>query len=119
MGFNTTVVVMNDALHAIAEDKNFGKTLADKVIGVGFSFKKRSDLYVPAMNHVNAAHVIETHHSDGMHAVLTGGNCGSDLGYVGGYTLDETTEDGKRNLLRQLAANLGFDIKLTKRAVAK
>ncbi len=98
MGFNTTVVVMNDALHQIEEDKEFGRKLAQAAL---LTYNRgRQD--VSAGNHVNAATVIESHHADGIHLIAVGGNYGQDLGYVGGYR--STPED----MLRSLADQLGY-----------
>lgn len=109
MGFNTTVVVLNDALHQIRDDKEFGVKLYDAVTVVG-----RGGKDVSAGNHGNAARVIETHHADGLHAVIVGGNTGDDLGYVGNYSLDLGTEEGKRFLLQKMAARFGYSISLRK-----
>lgn len=73
MGFNTTVVVLNDALDQIAKDPEFGKNLVDAIM------RRRRDgeyVTVPAGNHCNAAEVIETHHADYDVLVRIGGNTG-------------------------------------------
>jgi hypothetical protein len=111
MGFNTTVVVLNDALHQIRDDKEFGAKLYSAVLEIA----RGKTVDISAGGHCNAATVIEQHHADGLHAVLVGGNYGIDLGYVGGYSLNPEEDNGARNLLRQLASNLGFDISLKKR----
>jgi len=69
---------------------------------------------VSAGNHCNAATVVETHHAGTLQAVLVGGNCGIDLGCAGHYNLDLETFDGKKQLLKQLAANLGVKISVGK-----
>lgn len=99
MGFNTTVVVLNDALHAIAEDKDFGKNLSDVILG----FSRQGSInFVPAQNHANAAHVIETHHADSMHLVGIGGNIGYDFGRMGNYRSKE------EEMFHAWAEKLGF-----------
>lgn len=109
MGYNSTVVVMNDALHAIAEDKEFGKKLSDAVLRVSGHGSRplqfRSDADVSAMSHVNAATVIETHHADGMNLIAVGGNAGYDFGHMGGYRAVE------EELLRNWAHKLGYDLR--------
>jgi hypothetical protein len=79
MGFNTTVVVLNDALDQIANDPEFGKKLADAIRCIGYRPGPHS-LYVTAGNHSNAASVVETHHSSMTVVVAVGGNYGSVLG---------------------------------------
>ena len=77
MGFNTTVVVLNDALSYIAEDPEFGRRLYDAISNL--SRDKRG--YVSAHSvhggvYCNAATVIETHHADHDVTVVVGGNRG-------------------------------------------
>lgn len=73
MGFNTTVVVLNDALSDIEQDPDFGKKLAAAIRSVS-CYNKPID--VSAMGHCNAASVIESHHADNSVYVKVGGNYG-------------------------------------------
>ena len=77
MGFNTTVVVLNDALEDIANDPNFGKNLASAIRKIS-CFGGTVD--VPAYSkygiHSNSAIVIESHHADYDVLVRVGGNNG-------------------------------------------
>ena len=109
MGFNTTVMVYNDALGSIARDPEFGKTLADAILTLREAGGR------VAVNKSDAARVIETHHADGTAVVAVGGNHGSVLGYVGGT--DHHTDAGKLAALRSLADALGF--KLIRKPVKK
>jgi len=109
MGFNTTVVVLNDALHDIKEDKEFGKKLAD---AISHRSVTKDGVDVSAGSHMNAARVIETHHADGLEAVLVGGNCGEDLGYIGSWQLDPGTPEGRKEVLRSLARLFGMKISI-------
>lgn len=77
MGYNTTVVVINDALDYIAEDPLFGKRLAEAIKAAGHG----GAVDVAAHNtrggiHCNAAIVIETHHANLDVRVRVGGNYG-------------------------------------------
>lgn len=111
MGYNTSVVVMNDSLDAIAKDEFFGKKLADAITLVACRSADRiynNDRNVSALGHCNAVTVIESHHADYTHLIAVGGNYGTDLGFVGGYT--HHTEDAKVRLLQQLADNMGYRI---------
>ena len=77
MGYNTTVVVMNDALSYIKDDPEFGARLADAVSRAVMG----KPVDVPAHSrsggiHCNAATVIETHHADYDVMVRVGGNRG-------------------------------------------
>lgn len=78
MGYNTSVIVLNDALDAIARDPDFGKKLSYAVMAAASppTHRSRIDLDVSASNHCNAASVIETHHADQTSLVSFGGNMG-------------------------------------------
>jgi len=83
MGYNTTIIVMNDALGWIAEDAGFGKRLAD---AVSQAYGGRQ-IDVPAYSakggiHCNAATVIESHHADYDVLVRVGGNRGEVVPYA-------------------------------------
>lgn len=82
MGYNTTVVVYNDALGDIENDPEFGKNLAIAVreawnLGRNLRGNGYHDtVNIRAGNHANAAVVVETHHADEMVVVAVGGNMG-------------------------------------------
>lgn len=116
MGYNTTVMICNDSLHAIESDPEFGKNLA---LAVGEMYRSNRPLDVPAYSYnsegkaagiyCNAASVIESHHADGTTLVAVGGNHGTKLGefyYVGHHH----TDDGQVALLKALADKLGYRV---------
>lgn len=73
MGFNTTIVILNDALESIAADPQFGKKLRDAVLGAISS----SDCPIHfSAGMSDAGSVIETHHADENVVVSVGGNTG-------------------------------------------
>ncbi len=79
MGFNATVVVMNDALQEISEDPDFGKRLAKAVAELsGQAIYKPVNVAAHGKTCImgNAAVVIETHHSSYDVLVKVGGNTG-------------------------------------------
>ncbi len=102
MGFNTTVVVMNDALQDIQDDPDFGKKL---VAAISKRIICDKPIGVSAGCHSNAATVIELHHADIQTIVAIGRNYGREIGYVSGW-ITPTTE----NVLKELARNLGYVI---------
>ena len=104
MGYNTTVIVLNDALHEIREDKDFGRKLYDAIL----SLSVRNAKDVSAGCYINAARVIETHHASGNAIVAVGGNCASVIGHVGGT--HHKPED-KEKILRELASQLGYSLR--------
>lgn len=112
MGWNTSMIVLNDALHMIEEDTQFGANVAKAVrqLNMRGVSKYRPILDVPAISpsgnsiHANAASVIEQHHADYTVLVAFGGNTARSLGHVGGYR--STDED----ILRALADKMGYRI---------
>lgn len=85
MGYNTTVLIVNDALDHIEHDPDFGKKLAEAVRQIwhdktpgGVAVSARRD----RSTHSNAASVIETHHADQTAVVLVGGNTARSIGLV-------------------------------------
>lgn len=104
MGFNTTVVVMNDALNAIEQDVQFGPKLVQAILQMGGRSNLNEHIDVSAMGHVNAATVIESHHADGLMVVAVGGNTALNMGYGGGYTNREL------QVLNVLAERLGYTL---------
>lgn len=105
MGFNTTVVVMNDALGAIERDPDFGKKLSQAIAQVCV---ERDPVDVSAMGHCNAATVIETHHADQTAIVTVGGNYGTLQVYSWGHS-HHTAESAEKHL-REWAEKLGFTL---------
>jgi hypothetical protein len=79
MGYNTTVVVMNDALSAIEQDPEFGKRLARAIRDAFGGDRVDVPAHGERMIHCNAATVIETHHADHFVTVRIGQNYGEVL----------------------------------------
>ena len=80
MGYNTTVVVLNDALSDIANDPGFGARLAYAIKAEGPDQSNRSPVTVPAYAgsrcFANAAVIVESHHADDRVLVRVGGDTG-------------------------------------------
>lgn len=106
MGYNTTIVLLNDALSSIEGDLNLGKKLRDATLKMSLAGQKPVD--VSAGNHCNALLVVETHHADQMVPILVGGNYAHvvDKTYVK-WNNDKMEED----LLRQLADKHGYTLR--------
>lgn len=105
MGYNTTVVVINDALDQIAKDPQFGANLARAIrqkAGV------RSRIDVESGNHCNAAHIVETHHADQTVLVSVGGNLG--IPHLTHHEWNHHEPEGQVSLLKAWADKLGFDL---------
>lgn len=101
MGYNTTVVVMNDCLDAIGKDPDFGKKLARACLQIWDKELHPNGVDVSALGCVNAATVIESHHANNVVPVLVGGNYGTALDVV-------QFNHGQTELLNALATKLGY-----------
>lgn len=102
MGFNSTIVVMNDAVGDIEKDPDFGKNLARAIA----SGKTKVD--VRAGSSINAATVISNNHADYTSLVAVGGNCGTYL--TGVYSFRHNEEAVQVELLKAFADKLGYKV---------
>lgn len=103
MGFNTTVIVLNDALSDIERDPEFGKKLAAAIRHIG-AYCPKGGVNISARGHVNAATVVETHHADSNTIVVVGGNQATQIGFSFG-------DHDPEHVMRALAAQLGFVVR--------
>ena len=108
MGFNTTVMILNDHIDFIENDPQFGRRLADAMRRMWVEEKPLD---------IGVGKVIETHHADGLAAVVVGGNTGRLLGYAGGCGAIRFEGDDVFSILSALAEQHGYVLK--KRRVAQ
>lgn len=108
MGFNTTIVIRNDALHQIENDPEFGRKLVEAIMNLNDPRYKGRRLEVAAGNHANVAQVVETHHADLTSIVTVGGNLGVHHGTFGGWR--HTEEKAQRDLVRMWGEKLGMKV---------
>jgi hypothetical protein len=107
MGYNTTVIVMDDALAAIANDPEFGKNLA---IACMDKFSQQTGMVpVIAGKHLNAASVVDTHHADQTAIIAVGGNCATVMAYH--YDWRHHDPEVQERILKTLADKLGYTVR--------
>ena len=116
MGFNTSVVVLNDALQYIKDDPEFGKKLAEAIGKLSLPPEHRGErggswgVDVSAGMHANAATAIESHHADYESIIAFGGNMGRILSpAIRPYGKEGDSVEVK--YLRELADQLGFTLR--------
>jgi hypothetical protein len=114
MGYNTVVLVHNDSLGAIAEDKYFGIRLQDAVLNYSTATTEMNN--VPAIGehafHCNAAKVVSVFHADSIKLFALGANTGWDLGASVGYSAArKSPEEFHTLLLKALADKLGYTLR--------
>lgn len=114
MGFNTSMIILNDCLGDIEKDPDFGKKVSQAVSSVDTQRYLSEEagrpfhgVDVSAGCSVNAATVIETHHADGTSIIAFGGNMGLNMGLFYPYG----AEDEEIRILRALAMKYGFGLR--------
>ena len=103
MGFNTSVIVMNDALGSIEHDQSFGEKLSNAIR----QFSGEA-VDIASGPNVNAASVIETHHSSVTNLLAFGGNYASFLHSTYGYRHHDL--ESQHQLLQSWAKELGYKL---------
>jgi hypothetical protein len=106
MGFNTSVLIFNDALETIKNDPLFGKRLVESINSLHCG--KTVDVHAVTADYkcsCSAGSVIETHHADGTSVVAFGQNCGQVVTHV--Y---HGEGELPLKILKQLADDLGYTI---------
>ncbi len=82
MGYNSTILILNDRLHEIENDPEFGKKVA-RAIREHFVADERKP-YITGQTTV-----IDVCHADVMQILAVGGNCGRVIGYSGWTAKDD------------------------------
>lgn len=107
MGYNSTAIILHDSLNAIRDDKDIGRKLARACLEV----QGDNSVDVPALFHVNAIQVVNSHHADEHRLLCVGGNCGTDLGAmirVPGYI---ERQELRLKLLQKFASEMGYTLR--------
>lgn len=92
MGLNTAMIVRNDFLHQIQNDRDFGSKVFNAIISNG-----RGEY------HGQAFDVLSSVHADYVQVVAISGNA---IHRLGGYAGNYTSSD--EDILRNLADSMGF-----------
>tara|TARA_R100001244_G_scaffold121497_1_gene91127 strand:- start:1313 stop:1696 length:384 start_codon:yes stop_codon:yes gene_type:complete len=103
MGFNSTILILNDYLHNIESEETFGARVAEQLSLHGGGRDDRS----------NDFKVVAQHHADNTGIILVGGNTSKIIGFTPGgsgkWALE--SEEGDKDVirvLRETAANYGY-----------
>jgi len=103
MGFNSTILIINDCLGPISEDPEFGKKVEQAITRFPY-YEGHND--ISSGHCCNAASVLSCQHSAFTALLAVGGNCGTQLSYDIGQSHHK--ESDKERILRQYADELGF-----------
>ena len=101
MGYNSVVLVLNDCLSDISNDKEFGKKL-DSAISRVYG---NDPIDISSGCSVNAATAISCQHADVTQIIAVGGNYATVLGNFFG---SHHKEESQIELLKQLADKYGY-----------
>lgn len=106
MGFNATMVIMNDHLHEIRDDKEFGSKVYDAVsrVAIGIPVDISTD------HCMRVATVIESHHADGYRVLMVGANEGVVLGYAGHWSKDPHKKEDLKTLMNNVLEEYGLKV---------
>lgn len=106
MGYNTTVVILNDGLHDIKEDPEIGAKLYNGVLEAS----SRNGVTVSAGNHCNPIKIVETHHADSVSLIAVGGNTAQIISPYICSSRQMFEENTKVEILKALAEQLGYRV---------
>lgn len=96
MGFNTAILLLNDATDQLSKDPKLGENMQSAILQA-----YREPISFPIGNHANAGLVIPSRHADEIQVVLFGRNTAERIGTTYGAMDAET-------VLRQLADQHGY-----------
>jgi len=113
MGYNSTVIIMNDCLNEIRKDQRFGEKVSDAILKLNTTLNKGID--ISSGYCCNAATVVDCHHADNTSLIAVGGNCASVIPYVGGSA--HHTIESQERILREWADRMGF--RLVKKTIKR
>jgi hypothetical protein len=105
MGYNTGVMILNDALDTI---RDHPKQFVDGIWDAVGLWRGRPTTF-PVGNYGNPATVFHMGHADQVGVYSIGANCVHPM-YIG-FEHYHTTDAGKLELLRQMAKEMGYDLR--------
>jgi hypothetical protein len=119
MGYNTTVVILNDAWDQIKKHPSEFVAQLDPLVGCGLSSSRYSirefemgkgGIEFPVGNHCNAASVITNEHADMVSVLLVGGNYGTVLGSAHMMSRGHHDEKDVVEVLNKVLDNYGYKV---------
>ena len=102
MGFNSSIMIMNDGLDQIEKNPEQFAEQVKKLICEGDPGQQ-----VGVGNHANCLELISCHHADMTSVSAVGGNCSNILGYS---MFGHSTDAAKVEVLKDVARKLGYEL---------
>lgn len=118
MGYNTTVLILNDAFGEIERHpEEFVAGLKPFVNGAGYNLRENrrdheighGDVSFPVGHYANGVSVIDVQHADATQVIMVGGNHATLLGEAY-YAGDHHTRQGVKDTLNQVLKSAGLRV---------
>jgi hypothetical protein len=109
MGYNTPVLILNDAMDNLKTDADVGRKMYEAMLETPHPSKRVNGVSFSIGNHCNGGMVLPSAHADDVQVIAVGYNYMRRLGTVYNVELDNP-----EMVLKQLADSLGY--RLVKRA---
>lgn len=106
MGYNTALLIMNDAAEGLKTDPNVGKAIYDALGEAQYS-RNKEGVSFSIGNHANGGYLLPSRHADEVQIVAVGGNCMTRLGSIYYGWRDMVDPD---KLVHRLADELGYKL---------
>lgn len=113
MGYNTSMIILNDCLDYIRKDEQFGRKVSEAVSKLSLppEYRDSHGIDISSGPAVNAATVIETHHADITSIVAFGQNMGVQLATTYVYGWSQRNETAEVSILKALAEKYGYQVR--------
>ena len=105
MGYQTTVMLLNDHIDGLKTDTGFGPRLYNAILESGLPAYRNKGLSLSLGNCGNGAMVLPSQHADQVQIVAVGGNYMVPLGTLWGRW---THMQEPEKLLKELASQMGY-----------
>jgi hypothetical protein len=74
MGFNTPVLILNDAMHGLKTDPEIGSKMYDAILRTQRVLNRGYGVDFSIGNHCNGGHALASEHADHVQIIAVGGN---------------------------------------------
>jgi len=104
MGYNSTVLILNDRLHEIEKDPEFGYKISQLIL---MNSRKEYPHLKSTIPYHYGCEVAAVNHADVTSVVVTGGNFSQEI-FTDYRDYDLDTQEGLTKLVKMMASKLGY-----------
>jgi hypothetical protein len=116
MGFQTTIIIRNDALGDI--ERNPSQFVQNLILAIQEISGVPEGLDVPCGHHGNVARVVECHHSDSTTIIASGGSTAELLATVNGWRWPDKQEKLSAFIIALVDAKVDAKVELQRKGKA-